>query len=708
MGIDPNNPTATAKLTFDDEFNGLSLWNGTSGTWATTFWYDSTTGNGDTLAGNGEQEWYINANDPATASVVPWKVDSSGVLHITAAPASSTISPLINNYQYTSGELNTYHSFSQTYGLFEVRAKLPTGQGFWPAFWLMPENGSWPPELDVMEALGNNASTIYTTAHSTTLAGNQESQAVSVANTSAWHTYAVDWEPDYITWYVDGQAVYKVATPADMNSPMYMILNLAVGGSWPGNANSTTNFANDMEVDWVKVYQSSATLAATPAAAVVAAPPVRHASPLIAAASATLTAATSFTSGALLANGVVVVAGAADNGWGSHVGTAGLYNAGSGAQTKAVALSGYTPIGATMSPQVTVLNGGFWEVTYAGAGAPQGYEFYNSAGQLAFIENKYTAAGEAFTTLDTGGWLLTDAAWGRFAVTQANGTVNWVAEPVVGGVASAPGQVQALSGGGFVFTYAGSTQLDVYGATGAHLAAAHLGAANSGFAMATSEMAGGGFAAAWLSPPAGGGFNEQLDIQTFSASGVATTAAVSLAIDADPWHTQIQILKTAVPADAVVLWSQGGAVWGAVVEGATASTPKALGTGTLAAYSATALSDGSVALTWVQTDNGVSDVWVETLNAAGTSLSTHLLGAGTGGAHLVATANGGFAVSWHNGATIEGVVNHGADGYGDVTSVGGDFLGLDASGQVIALGHNASGGAVVLHYGLGVDPVTGV
>src|SRR5579864_1056760 len=126
----------TAQLTFDDEFNSLSLWNGSSGTWDTTFWYDDNN-NGSTLSGNGEQEKYVNANYAPTASVKPWTV-SNGVLTLQAAPANASISQALGGYQFTSGQVNTYHSFAQEYGYFEMRAQLPAGQGLWPAFWLMP------------------------------------------------------------------------------------------------------------------------------------------------------------------------------------------------------------------------------------------------------------------------------------------------------------------------------------------------------------------------------------------------------------------------------------------------------------------------------------------------------------------------------------------------------------------------------------------
>jgi beta-glucanase (GH16 family) len=253
--IDPNNLACTAHLTFDEEFNNLSIWNGNTGIWDTTPPYVATNANGSTLSNNGEQEWYINANYGPTQSIVPWTV-SNGILSITANVAPASIQPDINNYQYTSGVLNTSQSFNQQYGYFAMRAKLPAGQGFWPAFWLLPQNGGWPPEIDIMEVLGNAPTTLYTTVHYNS-DNESQGQATTVPDTSAdFHVYAVDWEADYITWYFDGQQVFKVATPPGLNTPMYIIMNLAVGGNWPGDVNSTTPFPSSMQVDWVRAYAS--------------------------------------------------------------------------------------------------------------------------------------------------------------------------------------------------------------------------------------------------------------------------------------------------------------------------------------------------------------------------------------------------------------------------------------------------------------------
>jgi beta-glucanase (GH16 family) len=165
---------------------------------------------------------------------------------------------LVNYAPYVSGEVNTVHSFSQTYGYFEMRAELPKGQGFWPAFWLMPTDGSWPPELDAMEVLGSNTTALVTSVHSAATGAHTTTNLfTTIPDASAgFHTYGVDWEPDHITWYFDGQKVFQTATPADLNKPMYMIANLAVGGYWPGNADGTSSA--QMQIDYIRAYASGA------------------------------------------------------------------------------------------------------------------------------------------------------------------------------------------------------------------------------------------------------------------------------------------------------------------------------------------------------------------------------------------------------------------------------------------------------------------
>ena len=109
--------------------------------------------------------------------------------------------------------ITTLHSFSQRYGYFEMRAKLPRGKGIWPAFWLLPQDLSWPPEIDIMESIGD-PNTVYVTAHSTT----KKAEGIKVGvKGDGFHTFAVAWDPKLIVWYVDGAEVGRQPTPADMN-----------------------------------------------------------------------------------------------------------------------------------------------------------------------------------------------------------------------------------------------------------------------------------------------------------------------------------------------------------------------------------------------------------------------------------------------------------------------------------------------------------
>ena len=178
---------------------------------------------------------------------------------------------------YTSGRVNTQNKHDFKYGIFEARAKVPAGQGFLPAFWMMPTNenlyGQWPRcgEIDIMEVLGNDTTRSYGTLHY----GNPHNQSqagctLTEGNFSdEYHTFAVEWEPDRISWYVDGVMIHtendwysategqgEITYPAPFDQPFYIILNLAVGGNWPGSPDETTDIAGSaFYVDYVRVYQ---------------------------------------------------------------------------------------------------------------------------------------------------------------------------------------------------------------------------------------------------------------------------------------------------------------------------------------------------------------------------------------------------------------------------------------------------------------------
>ena len=248
--------TSNMTMTFDDEFDTLSLNTGVGakGTWRTSFGGAAIAGR--TLSSNAEKEIYVDADYTGTGTtklgINPFSLNN-GVVDITAAPASAQASAAMAGYQYTSGLLTTRTSFAQQYGYFEVRAKLPAGQGLWPAFWLLPSNGTWPPEIDIFEQLGNDPTTMHETSHSTVRSS--ISQVTHVDNPDQFHTYGMLWDQNYLVWTIDGVEVNRQTTPSDMNQPMYILLNLAVGGTWPGNPDSTTPFPATMSIDYVHVYQ---------------------------------------------------------------------------------------------------------------------------------------------------------------------------------------------------------------------------------------------------------------------------------------------------------------------------------------------------------------------------------------------------------------------------------------------------------------------
>lgn len=180
---------------------------------------------------------------------------------------------------YTSGRISTQYKHDFTYGLFEARLKVPKGKGFLPAFWLMTTDesayGQWPVcgEIDIMEVQGHLPQTNHGTIHFG-LPHRQEQGTITLSGgdfSEDYHNFALEWLPGVLRWYVDGRLFYEAEDwfaarsgstpepfPAPFNHDMYLILNLAVGGSWVGNPDETTDFANAVfAVDYVRVYQKS-------------------------------------------------------------------------------------------------------------------------------------------------------------------------------------------------------------------------------------------------------------------------------------------------------------------------------------------------------------------------------------------------------------------------------------------------------------------
>lgn len=204
--------------------------------------------------GNNELEYYRAEN--ATVS--------NGTLKIIAKREN------FGTRNYTSARLRTINKGDWTYGRFEARMKLPTSQGMWPAFWMLSTDepyGGWPRsgEIDIMELVGKEPDRSYGTIHYGNPFPNNSSQGANFQLNSgtfsdAFHTFAIEWEAGVIRWYVD-DFLFLTKTTADVapltwpfNQRFHFLLNLAVGGNWPGNPNGSTTFPQTMEVDYVRVY----------------------------------------------------------------------------------------------------------------------------------------------------------------------------------------------------------------------------------------------------------------------------------------------------------------------------------------------------------------------------------------------------------------------------------------------------------------------
>ncbi|MGA7907094.1 MAG: glycoside hydrolase family 16 protein [Candidatus Sulfotelmatobacter sp.] len=242
-------------LTWSDEFNGPNnsavdptKWVLESGGWG---W------------GNQELEYYTARRENAYVA--------HGKLVIKAVREKYT-GPDGVSRDYTSARLKTLGKFSQTYGRFEARIKIPRGQGMWPAFWMLGEDiGTigWPAcgEIDIMENIGKEPGIVHGSIHGPGYTGSVGLEAPYRLPgrrkfADHFHLYAVEWEPDAIRLYVD-KHLYVTRTRADLrpgwkwvfDHPFFLLLNLAVGGDWPGSPDATTVSPQVMLVDYVRVYR---------------------------------------------------------------------------------------------------------------------------------------------------------------------------------------------------------------------------------------------------------------------------------------------------------------------------------------------------------------------------------------------------------------------------------------------------------------------
>ncbi|MGE5156110.1 MAG: family 16 glycosylhydrolase, partial [Betaproteobacteria bacterium] len=251
-------------LVWSDEFNGASGAVPSARTWGREI------GDGTIYGipgwGNDELEYYTDG--PANAAM-----DGSGNLVITTKAADGTQLCYYGPCQYTSARLLTKNRFDVAYGRVEARVKVASGAGLWPAFWMLGANidqVDWPQagEIDIMENVGRLPNQVFGTLHGPGYSGGQSyggSLDLGQPVSEGFHTFAVEWQPDRITWLLDGSP-YFTATPDDpflqgkewvFNHPFYMLLNVAVGGNFGGAVGPDTTFPQRTKVDYVRLYQAA-------------------------------------------------------------------------------------------------------------------------------------------------------------------------------------------------------------------------------------------------------------------------------------------------------------------------------------------------------------------------------------------------------------------------------------------------------------------
>jgi beta-glucanase (GH16 family) len=222
--------------------------------WTDCYWWDR---DGCTNLSNEELQWY----KPANISL------SDGMLRLTARPQ-----PIKGHegriFPYTSGMVTSgrYYEerpqpdrFSMLYGYVEVRAKPPSGQGLWSAIWLLPSDHESEPEIDVMEVLGHQPQVLEMHFHCGygDCAGRSYGHEEVLADlTTDFRVYGLEWSPEAIVWYLDGVEQWRFADRAAIPAePMYLLMNLAVGGNWPGDPDESTEFPAHFLIDYVRVWQ---------------------------------------------------------------------------------------------------------------------------------------------------------------------------------------------------------------------------------------------------------------------------------------------------------------------------------------------------------------------------------------------------------------------------------------------------------------------
>jgi beta-glucanase (GH16 family) len=275
--IEKLDPTSSSFLslhrTFHDDFDEHPL---ASGRWVPHYaggaaWPEARYWGGDGSdfkrkdAWNGEQQIYVDpryrGRADAPLGLDPFKIHD-GVLSIVASRTPPELKQVLFNNEYVSGILTTQNSFSQKYGYFEIRSKVPAGTGVWPAFWMLANDGGWPPELDVLEGRGQRPGDLAMTTHwRLPSTGKIESCGFDFAQPDAamaFHDYGVLWLKDRVIYFIDRKPVSDITVPTGFDDPMYMIVNLAMGAKYfqgVGFVDWESPNMVEFEIDRISAYQ---------------------------------------------------------------------------------------------------------------------------------------------------------------------------------------------------------------------------------------------------------------------------------------------------------------------------------------------------------------------------------------------------------------------------------------------------------------------
>jgi beta-glucanase (GH16 family) len=238
-------------LSFDEEFTNLSA-SPTPGaaTWSTKYWW------GGRALSTGS-EYYLD-DTVGNLGLTPFVVNN-GILTMTAQATDPQLTAVGVTQPFTSGQLDTFNTFSQQYGYFEARMKASNTFGTDSALWLLPQNGSWPPELDLAEVRGREPDRLVMSSHTAAqgIVENHPKVAHTADLSQDFHTFGFEWNPVETIWYLDGKEQARTPTQADQHQPMYLLATLGIGQiDWVGIPNPV-GFQAQMSIDYIRAYTST-------------------------------------------------------------------------------------------------------------------------------------------------------------------------------------------------------------------------------------------------------------------------------------------------------------------------------------------------------------------------------------------------------------------------------------------------------------------